>query len=41
MKIKQSIAVIVGAVLLAPGLALAAPQCFQVFTGVYFDSNNL
>jgi len=35
MKIKQSIAVIVGAVLLAPGLALAAPQCFQVFTGVY------
>jgi hypothetical protein len=35
MRIKQSIAVIVGVVLLAPGLALAAPQCFQVFTGVY------
>lgn len=35
MRIKQSIAVIVGAVLLAPGFALAAPQCFQLFTGVY------
>lgn len=35
MSIKQSIAVLVSAVLLAPGLALAAPQCFQVFSGVY------
>jgi hypothetical protein len=35
MGIKQSIAVLVGAVLLAPGLAVAAPQCFQVFSGVY------
>jgi hypothetical protein len=35
MGIKRSIAVIVSAVLLAPGLALAAPQCFQVFSGVY------
>jgi hypothetical protein len=35
MNIKRSIALIVGAVLLTPGLALAAPQCFQVFSGVY------
>jgi len=35
MKIKQSIVIIVGAVLLAPGMAMAAPQCFQVFSGVY------
>jgi hypothetical protein len=35
MKIKHSIVVLVGAVLLAPGLALAAPQCFQVFSGVF------
>jgi hypothetical protein len=35
MKIKQSIAVLLGAVLLAPGMAFAAPQCFQVFSGVY------
>jgi hypothetical protein len=35
MKIKQSIAILVGVVLLAPGLAQAAPQCFQVFSGVY------
>jgi hypothetical protein len=35
MSVKRSIAVIVGAVLLAPGVALAAPQCFQPFTGVY------
>ncbi|HXR17557.1 MAG TPA: hypothetical protein VN777_15295 [Terriglobales bacterium] len=35
MRIKRSIAVLVGAVLLAPGMALAAPQCFQLFSGVY------
>jgi hypothetical protein len=35
MSMKQSIAVLVGAVLLAPGMALAAPQCFQLFSGVY------
>ena len=35
MRIKRSIAVLVGAVLLAPSMALAAPQCFQVFSGVY------
>jgi len=35
MRIKRWIAVIVGAALLAPGMALAAPQCFQVFSGVY------
>ena len=35
MKIKQAIAVLVGAVLLAPGFSVAAPQCFQVFSGVY------
>ena len=35
MRIKRGIAIIVGAALLAPGMALAAPQCFQVFSGVY------
>ena len=35
MRIKQSLAVIVGVALLAPGMAVAAPQCFQVFSGVY------
>ncbi len=35
MGIKRSIAVLVGAMLLTPGMALAAPQCFQLFTGVY------
>ena len=35
MRIRESIAVLVGAALLAPGVALAAPQCFQVFSGVY------
>jgi hypothetical protein len=35
MGIKRSIAIILGAMLLAPGMALAAPQCFQVFSGVY------
>ena len=35
MSVKRSIAVIMGAVLLAPGVALAAPQCFQPFTGIY------
>ncbi len=35
MKLKQSIVIIIGAVLLAPGMAFAAPQCFQEFTGVY------
>ena len=35
MKIKQSIGMIMGAMLLAPGMAFAAPQCFQEFTGVY------
>jgi len=40
-RIKRSIAVIVGAALLAPSMALAAPQfqCFQVFTGVYIRFN--
>jgi len=28
-----------GAMLLAPGNALAAPQCFQIFTGVYVMFN--
>jgi hypothetical protein len=35
MRIKQAIVTIVGAVLLAPSMALAAPQCFQLFSGVY------
>jgi hypothetical protein len=35
MRIKRSIAVILGALLLAPGMVLAAPQCFQPFSGVY------
>jgi hypothetical protein len=35
MRIRESIAVLVGAALLSPGVALAAPQCFQVFSGVY------
>jgi hypothetical protein len=35
MKIKQSIVIIMGAVLLAPSMAFAAPQCFQLFSGVY------
>jgi hypothetical protein len=35
MGIKRSIAIILGAMLLVPGMALAAPQCFQVFSGVY------
>lgn len=35
MKIKRSIAVLLGTVLLAPVMALATPQCFQLFTGVY------
>jgi hypothetical protein len=35
MRIKRSIVVLLGAVLLAPGMALAAPQCFQLFSGVY------
>src|SRR3981081_720215 len=35
MGTKRSIAIILGAMLLAPGMALAAPQCFQVFSGVY------
>jgi hypothetical protein len=35
MRMKGSIAVLVGALLLAPGVVLAAPQCFQPFTGVY------
>ena len=34
MRIRQSIAVLVGAALLAP-MALAAPQCFSPFSGVY------
>ncbi len=33
--IKHAIVVIVGAALLAPSMALAAPQCFKVFRGVY------
>jgi hypothetical protein len=41
MRIKRAIAVIVGAALLAPSMALAAPQfqCFQVFSGVYIRFN--
>ena len=35
MSIRQSIVVLVGAALLAPGLAVAAPQCFSPFGGVY------
>jgi len=35
MSIKRSIAAIVGALLLAPGMALAAPQCFQPFSGIF------
>jgi hypothetical protein len=35
MSVKRSLAAIVGALLLAPGMALAAPQCFQPFSGVY------
>ena|SRR5277367_660156 len=36
MRITRLIAVVVaGAALLAPSLALAAPQCFQLFSGVY------
>jgi len=35
MNIKRSIAVLVSAALLAPGLAMAAPQCFSPFSGVY------
>jgi hypothetical protein len=35
MRIMRSIAVLVGVALFAPGLALAAPQCFSPFSGVY------
>ena len=35
MRIQRSIALLVGAVLLMPGLTFAAPQCFQLFSGVY------
>jgi hypothetical protein len=35
MSIKQSIMVLVGIALLAPGLAMAKPQCFSPFSGVY------
>jgi hypothetical protein len=35
MRIARSIAVLVSVALLAPSLALAAPQCFQPFSGVY------
>src|SRR5579872_2116339 len=35
MNIQRSMAVFVGALLLAPGLAMAAPQCFSPFSGVY------
>jgi hypothetical protein len=35
MSMKQAIAVLVGVALLAPGLAMAAPQCFSPFSGVY------
>jgi hypothetical protein len=35
MRIKRSIAVILGLLVLAPVMALAAPQCFQPFSGVY------
>jgi len=41
MRIKQAIVTIVGAVLLAPSMALAAPQCFQLFSGVTSALNNL
>jgi len=39
MAMKRSMAVIVGVLLLAPGVALAGPQCFQVFNGVYIRFN--
>ena len=40
MKVRAWIAVTtLGAMLLAPGSALAAPQCFQVFSGVYVMFN--
>lgn len=35
MRIQRLIAVLLGGVLVTPGLAFAAPQCFQVFSGVY------
>jgi hypothetical protein len=35
MTIKRSIAVLVGVLLVAPSVVLAAPQCFQPFSGVY------
>jgi hypothetical protein len=35
MKIQRLIAVFLSALVLSPSLALAAPQCFQPFTGVY------
>jgi hypothetical protein len=39
MSVKRSIAAFVGALLLAPGMALAAPQFFQPFSGVYIRFN--
>jgi hypothetical protein len=39
MAMKRSIAIILGALLLDPGMALAGPQCFQVFNGVYVKFN--
>jgi hypothetical protein len=35
MSVKRSIAAFMGALLLAPSMAVAAPQCFQPFSGVY------
>lgn len=35
MKIQRSIAVVIGVALLSPCMAMAAPQCFQLFSGVY------
>jgi hypothetical protein len=35
MKITRQIVLIVGVALLTPGMALAGPQCFQLFSGVY------
>jgi hypothetical protein len=39
MAMKRSIAIILGALLLDPGMTLAGPQCFQVFNGVYVKFN--
>jgi len=36
-KSKLWIAVLVGAMLLLPNMALAAPQCFSLFSGVYIQ----